>query len=107
MTSDKNKIPGAVNSIVYNFMNLPSQVTKGIDVIKYIYDAQGRKLSQLLYAGATLKKTSDYLDELYYENDTLKLINHEEGRIVVNMAAPEYQYVIKDHLGNTRVTFTS
>ena len=30
-----------------------------------------------------LKKKSDYAGEYFYENDTLKFINHEEGRVVV------------------------
>ncbi len=43
----------------------------------------------------------------HYENDTLKFINHEEGRIVMTPAAGEYQYHLKDHLGNVRTTFTT
>ncbi len=35
-------------------------------------------------------------------------MNHEEGRVVLNkQLTPEYQYMLKDHLGNVRVTFTS
>jgi RHS repeat-associated protein len=37
----------------------------------------------------------------------LKFINHEEGRIVTTGSAPEYQYHLKDHLGNVRMTFTT
>jgi RHS repeat-associated protein len=40
-----------------------------------------------------------------YENDTLRFINHEEGRVIPQ--GNEYQYHLKDHLGNVRVTFTS
>ena len=36
----------------------------------------------------------------------LQFIQHEEGRIVMTGASPEYQYHIKDHLGNVRTTFT-
>ena len=31
----------------------------------------------------------------------------QEGRVVVNGSSYEYQYFLKDHLGNTRVTFNS
>src|SRR3989337_702927 len=58
-------------------------------------------------AANSLKKKTDYLGEFFYENDTLKFINHEEGRIVMTGSEPEYQYTLKDHLGNTRITFTS
>jgi RHS repeat-associated protein len=58
-----------------------------------------------------LKTKRDYVGEFYYENDTLKFINHEEGRIVVKQLqyglALDYQYHLKDHLGNTRLTFST
>jgi len=110
MTADANK---NITAIAYNHLNLPEKVTKGTgDYIKYIYDATGRKLSQQVYdASNTLKKKSDYAGEYFYENDTLKLINHEEGRVVLikegQPIAPEYQYHLKDHLGNVRTTFTT
>jgi len=106
MNVDKNK---DIASITYNHLNLPVQVTKGSgEYIKYIYDASGRKLCQQVYnASNALTKQTDYAGEYFYENDTLKFINHEEGRIVMTGTAPEYQYHLKDHLGNVRVTFTS
>src|SRR5262249_12067999 len=46
-----------------------------------MYDAAGRKLSQDVYNSTNvLKKRSDYRGEWFYENDTLRFINHEEGR---------------------------
>ena len=89
MTLDKNK---SITAIIYNHLNLPTQVTKNSgDYIKYIYDAGGRKLSQQVYdVNNVLKKKTDYLGEYFYENDTLKFINHEEGRVVMTGTAPEY-----------------
>ena len=56
-------------------------------------------------------KKSVYAGEFFYEgesaNANLKFINTEEGRVVMTGSAPEYQYHLKDHLGNVRVTFTS
>lgn len=111
MIEDKNK---DITSIEYNHLNLPKKVTKGTgEYIKYIYDATGRKLSQEVYAasGSTPEKKSDYLGEFFYENDELKFINHEEGRIVIppsgGTEGGEYQYHMKDHLGNVRLTFTT
>ncbi len=54
-------------------------------------------------------KTTDYVGEFIYENDALQLIQHEEGRIVPDPTTGswEYQYHLKDHLGNTQVSFTS
>ncbi|MEM6526522.1 MAG: RHS repeat-associated core domain-containing protein, partial [Bacteroidota bacterium] len=54
-------------------------------------------------------KTTDYVGEFIYENNELQLIQHEEGRIVPDPATGnyDYEYYLKDHLGNTRVTFTT
>ena len=101
---DLNK---GVTSIVYNYMNLPRKVTKNsTDYINYIYDAMGRKLFQQMYS-ATSNKRTDYVGEFVYQNDTLKFINTLEGRVVVTDPVPEYQYFLKDHLGNIRLTFST
>ncbi|HTF17549.1 MAG TPA: hypothetical protein VK658_05720, partial [Chryseolinea sp.] len=52
-------------------------------------------------------KTTDYIGEMVYENNVLKLLQQGEGRVLPDGAGWEYQYFIKDHLGNVRVTFTS
>jgi len=53
-------------------------------------------------------KRTDYIGEFIYEDNVLQFIQHEEGRIVeAEGGGWEYQYSIKDHLGNTRVTFTT
>jgi RHS repeat-associated protein len=106
LVTDKNK---GIASITYNHLNLPIKVVKTTgEYIRYIYDAGGRKHSQQVYDAANaLTKRSDYSGEMFYENDTLRFINHEEGRIVMTGSAPEHQYNLKDHLGNVRVTFTS
>jgi RHS repeat-associated protein len=119
MVIDKNKsiiTSAGAAGITYNYLNLPEKVVKSNgDYIKYVYDASGRKLSQGVYNSANvLKKKTDYVGEYFYENDTLKFINHEEGRVVMTSLSPgegqgeaEYQYNMKDHLGNVRMTFTT
>ncbi len=110
MIKDANK---GIADIDYNYLNLPEKITFETvgDSIKYIYDAAGIKLSQEVYKGGVLDKTTDYMGEFIYENDTLQLIQHEEGRITpgYDLANPDwhYQYHLKDHLGNVRLTFTS
>ena len=110
MVSDQNKLLTAANAITYNYLNLPLQVTKNTgEKIMYTYDASGRKLAQQVYsASGTPVKTTEYDGEYVYQGDTLQFVNHEEGRIVMKGASvPEYQYHLKDHLGNVRVTFTT
>jgi RHS repeat-associated protein len=106
MISDANK---GIASIVYNYLNLPARVTKtNGEYIKYTYDATGMKLSQDVFNSANfLQKTSDYAGDFFYENDTLQFVNHDNGRIIMTGSTPEYQYYLKDHLGNVRTTFTT
>jgi RHS repeat-associated protein len=109
MVSDLNK---DVQSITYNYLNLPARVNKTSgEYVKYIYDATGRKLAQQVFdINNIMIKRSDYVGHLFLENDTLKFINHTEGRIIPAQAdaeTNEYQYHLKDHLGNVRLTFTT
>jgi RHS repeat-associated protein len=110
MISDANK---DITSITYNHLNLPSKVTKVTgDYVCYLYDAGGRKLGQWVYEAVPkrITKTTDYLGECIYENDALQLVQHEEGRVVPQSSgsgAFDYQYHLKDHLGNVRLTFSS
>lgn len=76
-----NSVSDAVNLITYNYMNLPETVTKGGNNIRYIYDASGSKLAQVVSSGT--QKRTDYVGEFVYENDVLQFISHEEGRITV------------------------
>ena len=80
MLTDQNK--GITSNMTYNLLNLPELVTRGNNTVKYIYDATGRKLSQVVTYGGSVK-TTDYVGELQHENNTLQFINHEEGRVVV------------------------
>ncbi|MEJ0055861.1 MAG: hypothetical protein WDN75_09555 [Bacteroidota bacterium] len=79
MVFDQNK---SITWIDYNYLNLPQRITKNTnEFIRYIYDASGRKLRQEVYSSiGSFKKSTDYSGEFFYENDTLKFINHEEGR---------------------------
>lgn len=65
--------------------------------MRYIYDARGRKISQEVYKeGGLIAKKSDYAGEFFYENDTLRFMSHEEGRVVMADTVPEYQEDLKN-----------
>ncbi len=115
MTADKNKSI----YVTYNHLNLPYLVQKTTgDNILYYNDATGRKLSQQVTGSSfNVVKKTDYAGSYFYENDTLKFINHagppelqrrrEEGRVIMTGPTKEYQYNLTDHLGNVRTTFTT
>lgn len=89
-------------TFTYNYLNLPNTITKtgtGAGVITYIYDAGGRKLRKVL-TGAN----RDYVNGIEYDsNGALAFMQTEEGRVRPNGGSYFYEYMLKDHLGNTRV----
>lgn len=106
LTQDLNK---DISSISYNYLNLPQAITvTGKGTINYTYDATGNKLQKTVYDNATATtKTTTYNGGFRYENSDLKEFSHEEGRV---RRKPDgsyvYDYFVKDHLGNTRVTLS-
>jgi RHS repeat-associated protein len=106
---DNNK---AISSITYNHLNLPSVITvTGKGTIAYTYDAGGNKIKKVTTEGAKITTTL-YLGGAVYQNDTLQFIAHEEGRIRFKPisgtvpASLQYDYMLKDHLGNVRMVLT-
>ncbi len=112
MVADGNK---GISNIFYNHLNLPVRIEidqKG--TIAYTYDAVGNKLKKTVTdRTVSPEKTTvtDYIAGFEYQNDTLQIIPHEEGRIRVATLAGQdptfiYDYFVKDHLGNTRLVLT-
>lgn len=87
-------------TIAYNYLNLPQTVSKAStgESINYLYDAAGRKLRKTF--GNTIR---DYVGGIEYSEGAIDFIQTEEGRALpgVNYS---YEYMLKDHLGNTRAT---
>ena len=92
---------GESKGISYNLLNLPLNIkTGGTTLATYVYDAEGNKLRNTGTDG-----TWDYINGIVYNNKIL-FVQTEEGRALPNGNTYLYQYYLKDHLGNTRVTFT-
>ncbi len=104
MKDDLNK---GITNITYNHLNLPVVVSFGSSKsITYTYDAAGIKLSKVVNDNGSLT-TTDYAGGFIYENNALQHFAHEEGRVRTNNAGSlVFDYFIKDHLGNTRMTLT-
>jgi hypothetical protein len=119
---DNNK---GIDTIVYNYLNLPERVhMKGKGNILYTYDASGVKLrKQTIDSVAGLATTTLYLDGFQFQRrtpltnttggvDTVQFVGHEDGRARWafhkyldgdSAYGWEYDFVERDHLGNTRV----
>jgi RHS repeat-associated protein len=87
----------------YNYLNLPQSMTKGADVITMTYTADGEKLTKALTGGGA---TKSYVSGIEYSGTNLEAIYFSEGRCTPNgSSAFYYEYSVKDHLGNARVSF--
>ena len=122
LVTDLNKKVGAATgadlttggAITYNHLNLPSQIEVKNDngtpkgTVTYIYDAAGNKLKKVVVETGRPAKTTLYIGEAVYENDTLQFIAHEEGRIRFKSedSSLQWDYFLKDHLGNVRMVLT-
>ena len=130
LTADGNK---AISAIVYNHLNLPSQITvtaKGI--INFTYDAAGNKLIKKItdqtvtpnritvfkYDGPFVYRDCYLSTAAVPTVDTIELVMHDEGRLrpkkidttaafsLANLTYV-YDYFLKDHLGNVRTVITT
>ncbi|SCW66070.1 DUF6443 domain-containing protein [Mucilaginibacter sp. NFR10] len=102
---DLNK---GISSISYNLLNLPQTIAKTDgSTVTYIYSASGNKLRKILVAGG-ITTTTEYENGIEYDNstNTIAFIQTEEGRARKSGSNYVYEYDLKDHLGNTRVTLT-
>ncbi len=93
LTSNANK---GITVIEYNYLKKPRRVVRNGVEILYQYAANGTKLRE-----TTGTDFTDYLGNIIKKNNVLYQISHDEGRIIDG----EYEYNIKDHLGNLRVAF--
>lgn len=84
--------------IAYNLLNLPKSLNGGL--LRYEYSAAGEKLKKI--SGST---TTDYIGNFVYNQGSLAYILTSEGRIVKPGSVYQYEYQLKDHLGNTRASF--
>ena len=119
VTSDLNK---GISLIEYNYLNLPTHInflvyTSGSTKdIYFIYDASGQKHRKIVrqvdcgLAGCTTTETTyDYVNGTEYKVGKLQRIAHTEGSVSLQSDGSTYkhEYVINDHLGNARVTFSN
>jgi RHS repeat-associated protein len=104
--------PYKAMTLRYNHLNLPTLFDFGAGkTIEVYYDRAGAKLRKTVKTNATTTQyVQDYVGGLEYRTTgtgalTLEAIYHAEGRITPVGANWQYEYSIRDHLGNTRLTF--
>lgn len=122
LQQDYNK---KVAKIQYNQLNLPStlQFTNG-NRTDYLYSADGTKkrvihktaianisvpigqIKDLTNSQISQTYTTDYCNNVIYENESLSKILTDEGYITLSGTTPTYHYYLKDHQGNNRVVIS-
>jgi hypothetical protein len=107
---DKNK---DISVIKYNHLNQPVTISfLGNRKIEYLYDALGTKIKKRVLEKGMVVSEIQYSGNFVYKSDfnhalALEYIIHPEGRLVASTTEEAYdiEYYLKDHLGNTRLTF--
>jgi RHS repeat-associated protein len=115
LVADRNKY---ITEIQYNYLNLPMLIRfdnplsrfTGSGTIQFVYDATGAKLRKIVTYHPDANRpveTYDYINGAEYKNNVLQRFAHTEGSVVRQIDASYiHEYNLRDHLGNTRVTFT-
>jgi RHS repeat-associated protein len=90
-------------------MNQVEEVKKKSgESVRFGFDAVGRKcFREALGPGAAPLGRLDYVGDCVFEDGVLRLVMHDEGRIVRDSDEDlwRFQYFLGDHLGNVRVAF--
>jgi RHS repeat-associated protein len=90
----------------YNHLNLPYKIIGAEnDELHLSYAADGTLLQRKYLINNIVRHKVDYIGDKEYHNDTIEYIHHNDGRMIKQGNVYEYEYNIKDHLGNVRVTF--
>jgi RHS repeat-associated protein len=104
LTKDLNK---NITLIEYNHLDLVKKVTfNNGNTIEFTYDASGNKLRMTTKENGVLNTIDDYLGAFQYGNYRFKLMHLPKGYVSENSGVYKYKYVLKDHLGNSRVSFS-
>ena len=96
-------------TVSYFYHNLPKKVTfDNGNIIEWVYDATGNKLTKK--TNAATNNVTHYINGIEYVGTVagynIEAIYHAEGRCTPQSSTWRYEYSLRDHLGNTRITFT-
>jgi RHS repeat-associated protein len=95
-------------TITYNVFNKTDKITFTAtgNYIRYTYDADAILVRKETYVASTATTTTyDYIDGVVGQNLVLSYFAMPEGRVRYAGSAYTFEYFIRDHLGNVRVSF--
>jgi RHS repeat-associated protein len=104
LIKDKNK---NISLIEYNHLDLVERVTfNNGNKIEFDYNANGSKLRMRNIPTSGNTTTVDYLGGFQYTNNVLQHFSTPEGYVANDAGTYKYVYILRDHLGNNRVSFS-
>ena len=86
-------------------------IFSGNRTISFVYDASGANLQKIEKNNTATPIVTNYVNGVEYVDNVLQRIAHTEGAIVrivdgaTSNVTYKHEYVLRDHLGNTRVSF--
>ncbi len=105
LSSDLNK---GIQSITYNYLDLPTQINSGSNSVKNIYDGLGNIVQKTTNVGG-IDTTYKYWGPFQYRDNIMQFFSHDEGRTRWMKDSLKFKndFFIKDHLGNVRSVLTT
>jgi len=92
-------------ALLYNFLNLPYEATKETDKVEWIYTASGEKLQKIVIMDGQNPKSKEYYGQIETA-DASSVVFHSEGQVRETDTGLQWEYNIKDHLGNNKLVYT-
>ncbi|MCI5057636.1 MAG: RHS repeat-associated core domain-containing protein, partial [Flavobacteriales bacterium] len=94
-------------SISYNQFNLPdTMVFATNDSIIIFYEASGLKFKKKIINSNGVVSFKYYINGIEYNDTNMEAVYFQDARVVTDGNAYNYEYILKDHLGNSRVHFS-
>lgn len=97
-------------TVSYNHLNLPEVVDfGGGNRVEFLYNAAGKKLTQLVVNAASSDLRKDYVNGFVYAGGDLEFFATDEGRAVPDTTGPadfRHECFYTDHLGNLRLGYS-
>lgn len=93
-------------TLTYNDLDKTSRVDfGGGKYTDYVYSASGERIRKIVYTSNQVTATYDYIEGYIYLNANLSYLPTSEGKVRMAGSTTVFEYFIKDHLGNVRVSF--
>ncbi|MVO09177.1 type IV secretion protein Rhs [Flavobacterium sp. TP390] len=103
MIKDDNK---GITKIIYNHLNLPTEILFDTNKIEYLYNATGQKVVKKVTENTVTTTTTYLAGGFQYKNSVLQFFPQTEGYVKKEGSSYKYVFNYTDHLGNIRLSYS-